>query len=161
VCVYLCAFFDGYNTGWRRLIGCLKLQVIFRTRATNHRALLRKITYEDKASYGSSPPCSTVQELLDWFEADLGFTKLFLFRFICVLCAVLSPTLSSPSPLVLFRRLSLPPPRGGSASRVSPRAVCCSVLQCVAVCCSVATCWVAVLCGSASRVSPQFCQSLL
>jgi len=26
--------------GWRRLIGCLKLQVIFRKRATNYRALL-------------------------------------------------------------------------------------------------------------------------
>jgi len=42
-------------TGWRRPIGFLKLQVIFRKRATNYRALLRKMTYEDKASYGSSP----------------------------------------------------------------------------------------------------------
>jgi len=46
-------------TGWRRLIGCLKLQVVFRKRATNYRALLRKLTYEDKASYGSTPPCSS------------------------------------------------------------------------------------------------------
>jgi len=45
------------STGWRRLIGCLKLQVIFRKRATNYRALLRKMTYEDKASYDSTPPC--------------------------------------------------------------------------------------------------------
>ena len=45
-------------TGWRRPIGCLKLQVIFRKRAINSRALLRKITYKDKASYGSSPPCN-------------------------------------------------------------------------------------------------------
>jgi len=37
-------------TGWRRLIGYLQLQVIFRKRATNYRALLRKMTYEDKAS---------------------------------------------------------------------------------------------------------------
>ena len=29
--------------------------------------------------------CSAVQGLLDWFEVDLGFTKLCLFRFICVL----------------------------------------------------------------------------
>jgi len=43
-------------TGWRRLIGCLKLRVIFRKRATNHRALLRKMTYNDKASYDSKPP---------------------------------------------------------------------------------------------------------
>jgi len=40
-------------TGWRRLIGCLKLQVIFHKRATNCRARLRKMTYADKASYDS------------------------------------------------------------------------------------------------------------
>ena len=33
---------------------------------------------------GKNPPfldgyCSTVQDLLDWFEVDLGFTKLYLF----------------------------------------------------------------------------------
>jgi len=32
-------------TEWRRPIGCLKLQVIFCKRATNYRALLRKITH--------------------------------------------------------------------------------------------------------------------
>jgi len=47
----------GDGTGWRRHIGCLKLQVIFRNRATNHRALLRKMTYKNKASYYSTPPC--------------------------------------------------------------------------------------------------------
>jgi len=46
-----------WTTGWRRCIGCLKLQVIFRKRATNYRALLREMTCEDKASYKSSPPC--------------------------------------------------------------------------------------------------------
>ena len=40
---------------WRRSIGCLKLQVICRKRATNYWALLRKMTYKDKASYESSP----------------------------------------------------------------------------------------------------------
>jgi len=45
------------HTRWRRCIGSLKLRVSFHKRATNHRALLRKMTYEDKASYGSSPPC--------------------------------------------------------------------------------------------------------
>jgi len=43
-------------TGWRRPIGCLKLQVISHQRATNYRALLRKMTHKDKASNGSSPP---------------------------------------------------------------------------------------------------------
>ena len=45
------------HTGWQRPIRCLELQVISRKRATNYRALLRKMTYKDKASYGSSPPC--------------------------------------------------------------------------------------------------------
>ena len=45
------------GTGWRRLIGCIKLQIIFRKRATNYTALLRKMTYKDKASYDSTPPC--------------------------------------------------------------------------------------------------------
>ena len=46
------------DTGWRRPIGCLKLHVIFRQRATNSRALLRRMTYKDQAFYGSSPPCT-------------------------------------------------------------------------------------------------------
>jgi len=46
-------------TGWRRHIRCLKLQVIFRKRATNYRALLWKMTCEDKASYASLPPWSS------------------------------------------------------------------------------------------------------
>jgi len=46
-----------FDTGWRRLIGCLKLQVIFCKRATNYRALLQKMTYGDKAFNESSPPC--------------------------------------------------------------------------------------------------------
>jgi len=45
------------NYWWPTPIGCLKLQVIFRKRATIYRALLWKMTYKDKASYGSSPPC--------------------------------------------------------------------------------------------------------
>ena len=47
------------DTGWRRLIGCLKLQVIFRKRATNYVALLWKMPSKDKASYDSTPPCIT------------------------------------------------------------------------------------------------------
>ena len=47
-----------HTTGWRRPIGCLISQITFRKLATNHRALLRKKTYKDKASYDSTPPCS-------------------------------------------------------------------------------------------------------
>jgi len=50
------------HTGWRRLIGCLKLQVVFCKRATNYRALLRKMTYKDKPSYASSPPCTQIHK---------------------------------------------------------------------------------------------------
>ena len=41
------------------MIGSPKLQIIFHKRATTYRALLRKMTYKDKGSYESSPPCMT------------------------------------------------------------------------------------------------------
>jgi len=43
----------SYATGWRRLIGSPKLQIIFHKRATKYRSLLRKLTYKDKRSYES------------------------------------------------------------------------------------------------------------
>ena len=46
----------GSCIGWRRCIGCLRLQVIFCKRSTNYMAFLQKMTCKDKASYGSSPP---------------------------------------------------------------------------------------------------------
>jgi len=45
------------HTVLQNCIGCLKLQVSFRKRATNFRALLRKETCKDKATYDSLPPC--------------------------------------------------------------------------------------------------------
>ena len=48
----------SWRTGWRRLIGSPKLQIIFHKRATKYRALLRKMTCKDKGSYESSPPCT-------------------------------------------------------------------------------------------------------
>jgi len=47
------------HTGWRRLIGSPKLQIIFHKRATKYRSLLRKMSYKDKGSYESWPPCNT------------------------------------------------------------------------------------------------------
>jgi len=44
-------------TGWRSLIASPQLQIIFHKRATKYRPLLRKMTYENKGSYESSPPC--------------------------------------------------------------------------------------------------------
>jgi len=59
VCVYVyeCERVCGYTTGWRRVIGCLISYITFRKLATDYRALLRKMTYPDKASYDSMPPC--------------------------------------------------------------------------------------------------------
>jgi len=45
------------DRGWRRLVGSPKLRIIFHKRATKYRSLLRKMTYKDKGSYESSPPC--------------------------------------------------------------------------------------------------------
>jgi len=49
---------EARDTGWQRLIGSPKLQIIFHKRATKYRSLLRKMTYKDKGSYESSPPCT-------------------------------------------------------------------------------------------------------
>jgi len=47
-----------YVTGWRRLIGSPKLQIISHKRATQYESLLQKMTYKDNGSYESSPPCT-------------------------------------------------------------------------------------------------------
>jgi len=41
-------------TGWRRPIGCLELQVIFRKRATDYSALLQEMTYENNGTLGNT-----------------------------------------------------------------------------------------------------------
>ena len=45
-----------YTKGWRRPIGCLKLQLIFRKRATDYRALLRKMTHTIRHPMGLRHP---------------------------------------------------------------------------------------------------------
>jgi len=81
-----------HGTGWRRPVGCLKLQVILRIRATNDRALLRKMIYEDKASYDSTPPCThsrvcVVYIVCVWYMCNPGSCvfKFILPRVMCVL----------------------------------------------------------------------------
>jgi len=51
-------------TGWRRLIGCLELQVNCHNWATNYRALVREKTYEDRASCDATPPCTYTPQAL-------------------------------------------------------------------------------------------------
>ena len=95
-------------TGWWRLIGCLKLWVIFRKRATNYRALLRKMTYEDKAS---------------WLHAILYLLCVPRLIHTCVMNrSFVRHALSSHCRLQRVLQYV---------------AVCCSLLPCVTVCCSV------------------------
>jgi len=54
-----------HNTAWWKCIGCFQLQVSFRKKAANYRALLWNMTYEYKASYASSPPCIKYWRLSD------------------------------------------------------------------------------------------------
>ena len=64
----VCASMD---TGWRRLIGSPKLQIIFHKRATKYRSLLRKMIYEDKGSYESSPPCmKDIKGCREWIHDE-------------------------------------------------------------------------------------------
>ena len=52
------------------------MQVIFREKATNRRALLGKMNYEDKASYDSTPPCISDTKLRHLFETYIGWRRL-------------------------------------------------------------------------------------
>ena len=62
MCIYICIYIHLAHTGWRRLMGSPKLQITFHKRATKYRSLLRKMTYKDKGSYESSPPCTNARE---------------------------------------------------------------------------------------------------
>ena len=57
------------STGWRTLIRSPKLQIIFHKRAIKYRSLLRKMTYKDKGSYESSPPC--IKKVSDMHLSDM------------------------------------------------------------------------------------------
>jgi len=88
----------GSDTEWRRPLGYLKLQVIFRARATNYRALLRKMTYKDKAPYDSTPPC-----IGDIRDKSVCFCKRTLcFRNISIIKPYISakePNISAKEPV--------------------------------------------------------------
>jgi len=67
------------DSGWRRLIGSPKLQIIFHKRVTKYRSLVRKMTYKDKGSYESAPPCSgglysTLSQLNEFSKARSELT---------------------------------------------------------------------------------------
>ena len=63
VCIYVCGYkCDVTDTGWRRLIGSPKLQIIFHKKATKYKSLFRKMTYKDRGSFESLPPCTRLDE---------------------------------------------------------------------------------------------------
>jgi len=64
VVTHCICWFTHICTQWRRPIRCLISWIAFLKLATNYRALLRKMTYKDKASSESSPPCSDSLHLL-------------------------------------------------------------------------------------------------
>ena len=57
VCVCSIESVCVWGIGRQKCSGCLKLQVAFRKRAENHRALVWKMTCTDEAAYGSWPQC--------------------------------------------------------------------------------------------------------
>jgi len=68
-----------YITGWQRLIGSPKLQIIFHKRATKYRSLLQKMTYKDKGSYETSPPCNKCRCM------HLNtFVYVYIFIYLCI-----------------------------------------------------------------------------
>jgi len=136
------------GTGRQKCIGCLKLQVSFRKRATNHRALWRKITSKDKASYSSSPLC-TARSRKDvtrnchqntnrnsvWSKSRLFFEWAVWKGPVMTILDSGGMTHSCDTwPIHVTHDPFI------WRSVLQRVAVCCSVLQCVAVCCSVSQC---------------------
>jgi len=142
-----------HSTEWRRLIGPSKLQIIFHKRATKYRSLLQKMTYKDKGSCESSPPCrhnSRTNELYlfakeSYIAAGEFFFKGVFFPFFPFFFTQLR--IFFPPHLYLCNHRKSQVTWRSSGLKMPPRvAVCCSVLQCVAVRCSALQC-VSVRCS--------------
>jgi len=84
LCRYQSFILIHMRTGWRRLTGCLKLQVICRKRATNYRALLWKMTHEDQASNDSTPPCKMTRVAHDMQSRHTVEAPQLCARTLCV-----------------------------------------------------------------------------
>ena len=86
-------WFYGQNDNWGKLpvflkshTGCLKLQVIFRKRAIDYYALLRKLTFKDKASYRSLPLCTWIQSA---YVTEFTVQRRIGGMYVAVCCSVL------------------------------------------------------------------------
>ena len=80
-----------HGTGWQRPIGCLTSCITFRQLATNYRALLRKMTYENKASYEALPPCRTNEDIYEYYLWSTVI-KCASFLWVCYTLLITSPS---------------------------------------------------------------------
>jgi len=72
-------------TEWRRLIGSPKLHIIFHKRATKYTSLSRKMTYKDKGSYESSPPCTEIFLQRSLFDCQIYERRGYTYIHMCIL----------------------------------------------------------------------------
>ena len=126
------------HTGWRRLIGYLKLQVVFRKKATNFRALLKKMPHKDKASYGSSLPCMRTPTFRNTLRCTA--THCNTLQHTAAHCNTLQHVATHSTHCNALHHVATLRNIFIYAQHVQCVAVCCSVLQCVAVCCGVLQC---------------------
>jgi len=160
-----------FSTGWQRPIGCLKLQVIFRKRATNYRALFREMTYKDKASHGCSPPCNVLSST-HLLRCVAVYRRVSLYVAVCcACCSVMQHVAACCSVLhdscdavccsmlqcvavcnrILMPEINSRTIRVPSVLQCVARHFCCSVLQCVAMCCCVLQCVAGFYCLRSAR----------
>jgi len=108
------------TTGWRRLIGCLKLQVIFRKRATNFRVLLHTHTQSLRINSRGEIPIKGKGTMHTYWVSR----------------GALCPSLPVAD-LVASNGVEIRSPAPGFCSMwcsvMQRDAVCCGVMQCVAV----------------------------
>jgi len=78
----------NYITGWQKLTGTPTMQIIFHKRATKYRSILRKMTYKDKVSYESLPPCTCNSRSFPAYMNIRMYNKAWLNISICICICV-------------------------------------------------------------------------
>ena len=127
----------GADAPWQIALTFTKRD-IFCKRATNYRALLHKVICKDRASYGSSTPCTEPRGQVSLRVLQCAAVRcrkcdaLLVLRCVAMRCSVLPSVLQ----IVCCSGCWTPP-----TSCTTSVAVCCNALQCVAgrvlqtVCC--------------------------